>query len=169
MTFRSSPILILFRRRGVVVDNAPAFRQAAKNQSEAPVRIIVSPLEPPLAGGDGCIRRQNLNFQTPEGELSHAGFARISGLVSLQNHVPTTVNFVARDEARFLRTGIAVHEGIDVPAVPGIDLLPEKIADSLLGVASICHAGRGFAGNKKSQDREGSHKPCDERGLHTPI
>ena len=143
------PELLRRRRRCVVVNDAPSFRQALENEREAAMRLVGFSLQRPTTKHNCCVRREYCDFKIGEGERPHLCPVRIFFAVPLTDCVPTVPDLVPRNKNSRCRSRVAVHKFVDVAAVPRV-LLCAKHRLNFRGC--VRRVLRGCANNGRSQN-----------------
>ena len=95
------------------------------------------------------------DFQFRESEQAHLLAVFVLFLVAIANCLPAAREFIARDEFSRRGSGVAVHETIDITAIPGSGLRRHHRANfriivrtALLNLASRGEGLSGKAGNQ---------------------
>jgi hypothetical protein len=104
-------------------------------------------------GDGGEVRVEPMYFELTEGELAHLFFAREGFLITGEDVCVSMLNGFA-DEGGGRGILVAVHEGDDIAAVPGIDLRVKHTADcSFILRCSVSDAAEEKGEEERERDR----------------
>jgi hypothetical protein len=116
---------------GVIEDDLPASAGLLEDEREDAGSIPATDCaacQVEATGDGGEVRVEPMYFELTEGELAHLFFAREGFLITGEDVCVSMLNGFA-DEGGGRGILVAVHEGDDIAAVPGIDLRVKHTAD----------------------------------------
>ena len=102
----------------MIVNDAPAFRQALQNKREATMWRVGCSLQGPTTEHNCRVRREHRDFKIRKGECPHLCPVGIFLVVPLADGVPAAPDLVIRNKNSRRRSCVAVHEFVDVAASP---------------------------------------------------
>ena len=102
----------------MVVDNAPAFREALKDQGEDSAKLILFALQTPVAQDQSGIRTQEAKFEVGKIERAHRAAIRVIFFVTREDGAPSPGDAVASGKSEIGGMPIAGEKGVDVAAIP---------------------------------------------------
>ena len=117
----------------MVVDNPPACRRAAKQQSEQTRWRVLRPLQPPTANGERRIWREDGHLDFAEIQNAHTRPIAVAFLITVEHGLPAERNLAAGLEPRPFGPRVTFHEPAKVAGVPGAHLRVKHRTDLLLG------------------------------------
>src|ERR1700733_1853609 len=119
-------------RRGVIVNDPPAFRKFTHDQREDSCRIIFLALQMKFAENIRGIFGQHLDLQIRETELAHGSRIGITFAVALKDVRISSQNSAGADELGLFRVPISRHERGNIAAIPSRSLIVEHLTNRLL-------------------------------------
>src|SRR5438552_27433 len=111
----------------MVVNNNPASADAPNYEREITTGILTTgKMQSPAAQHERGVVAQWPNFQLAERQAAHLLAIRVFGLVSIQRGLPAACGLAGGAECQLVGLPVAIHECVDVAAVPGGDLGVER-------------------------------------------
>src|ERR1700722_221829 len=125
---------LLFRRRdsaGVIVDDAPAFREALPNQREdaADVAFVLVAGQVPVTQNQRPVVAGEMKLEVGEIELAHRRLVGVDLLVSCANSFESTLDAAGAGESEVWRVPVGGHESVDIALVPRNLLNRKELSD----------------------------------------
>ena len=113
----------------MIMHDAPALGGAAKEEGETPVWSVRLAEERPSADDQRGIATEGVILISEN--VSVPIFSRLSYflLVTIAHRLPAAREFVARHKLGRIGSGVAIHEAIDIAAIPGGGLRRKHGAD----------------------------------------